>query len=137
MPRVPIRTIIETWKTCGQSYSATARQLGIDRRTVRRWVLRGRQPWGYVRWQGISRQSTAPKHPKMALQRMALQRKDAARVRAWREATGYCREKLAALARQAGMSASASTIHRFLQREGLVRPPLRYRRPRFQNGQAM
>ncbi|MCJ7510364.1 MAG: integrase core domain-containing protein [Dehalococcoidia bacterium] len=30
-----------------------------------------------------------------------------------------------------------NTIHRFLQREGLVRPPLRYRRPRFQNGQAM
>jgi len=132
MPRVPIRTIIETWKTCGQSYSAAARQLGIDRRTVRRWVLRGRQPWGYVRWRGISRKSTAPKHPKRA-----LQREDATRVRAWREATGYCREKLAALARQAGMSASASTIHRFLQREGLVRPPLRYRRPRFQNGQAM
>src|SRR4030042_4422659 len=110
MRRVSIRTIIETWKACGQNYSATARQ-----------------PWGYVRGQGIRRKSTAPKHPKRA-----LQREDATRVRAWREATGYCREKPAALARQAGMSASASTIPRFLQREGLVRPPLRYRRPRFQ-----
>jgi hypothetical protein len=59
------------------------------------------------------------------------------RGRAWRQERGYCREKLAAIARQAGITASASTIHRYLQREGLVRPPLRYRRPRFQNGQAM
>jgi hypothetical protein len=29
----------------------------------------GRLPWGYVRWQGISRQSTAPEHPKKALHR--------------------------------------------------------------------
>jgi len=58
-------------------------------------------------------------------------------VRAWREATGYCREKLAALAEQAGITASASTIHRYLQREGLVRPTPRHRRPRFQNGKAM
>jgi transposase InsO family protein len=132
MHRVSIRTIIETWKACGQNYSAAARQLGIDRRTVRRWVQRGRQPWGYVRWQGLHRQSTAPKHP-----RQALQREEAARVRAWRQATGYCREKLAALARRAGITASASTVHRYLQREGLVRPTPRYRRPRFQNGRAM
>lgn len=132
MPRVPIRIIIETWKACGQNYSATARQLGIDRRTVRRWVLRGRQPWGYVRWLGIVRQSTAPKHPKRA-----LHREDAARVRVWREATGYCREKLAALARQSGISVSASTIHRFLLQESLVRAAPSFRRPRFQNGRAM
>ncbi|MBI4281990.1 MAG: hypothetical protein HY672_00675 [Chloroflexi bacterium] len=59
MPRVEIRTIIETWKACGQNNSLAARQLGIGRRTVKRWVERGRQPWGYVRWQGVQRQSTA------------------------------------------------------------------------------
>ena len=132
MSRVPIRHIIETWKACGQNYSATARQLGIDRRTVKRWVDRGRQPWGYVRWQGIQRQSTAPRHPKRVLTGEA-----AAQIRAWREATGFCREKLVFLATSAGILASASTIHRTLQRMGLVRANTKRRRPRFQNGSVM
>ena len=132
MSRIAIRTIITTWKACDQNYSATARQLGIDRRTVKRWVDRGRQPWGYVRWQGVQRQSTAPKHPKRVLQGEA-----AAHVRAWREATGFCREKLVYLARAAGMLVSASTIHRSLQRAGMIRPSTKRRRPRFQNGSVM
>ena len=132
MPRVPIRTIIETWKTCGQNFSVAARQLGIDRRTVKRWVDRGRQPWGYVRWQGVQRQSTAPNHIKRALQVEA-----AAQIRGWREATGFCREKLAFLGQGAGIPVSASTIHRYLHRAGLVRPSTKRRRPRFQNGQVM
>ena len=132
MARVPIRTIIETWKACGQNSSEAARQLGIDRRTVQRWVDRGKQPWGYVRWRGVQRRSTAPKRPKQVLWGDA-----AARVRGWREATGFCREKLAVLAQAQGLEVSASTIHRYLQRTGLVRPSTKRRRPRFQNGQVM
>ena len=109
MPRVPIRSIIETWKACKQNYSIAARQLGIGRRTIKRLVDRGRQPWGYVRWQGVQRQSTAPKHLKRA-----LQSPPAAQIRAWREATGFCQEKHAFLARGAGILVSASTIHRYL-----------------------
>lgn len=109
-----------------------ARQLGIDRRTVKRWVDRGKQPWGYVRWQGVKRLSTAPKHPKRVLRGEA-----ATQVRGWREATGFCREKLAVLARAHGLETSASTIHRYLHQAGLVRPSTKRRRPRFQNGQVM
>ena len=61
----------------------------------------------------------------------------AAQVRRWREATGFCREKLAVLAQAQGLEVSASTIHRYLQRVGLVRPSTKRRRPRFQNGQVM
>ena len=132
MSRLPVRTIIETWKACGQNFSATARQLGIDRRTVKRWVDRGRQPWGYVRWRGVQGRSTAPKRPKRVLWGEA-----AVRVRGWREATGFCREKPAVLAQAQGLEVSASTIHRYLQRVGLVRPSTKRRRPRFQNGQVM
>ena len=133
MSRIPVRTIIETWKACDQNVSETARRLHVDRRTVKRWVdFRGWQPWGYVRWQGVRRKSTAPKHPKRALWGEA-----AAQVRRWREATGFCREKLAVLAQAQGLEVSASTIHRYLQRVGLVRPSTKRRRPRFQNGQVM
>ena len=41
------------------------------------------------------------------------------------------------LARAQGLEVSASTIHRYLQRAGLVRPSTKRRRPRFQNGQVM
>ena len=58
-------------------------------------------------------------------------------MRGWREATGFCREKLAVLAQAQGPKVSASSIHRYLQRVGLVRPSTKRRRPRFQNGHVM
>ncbi len=53
------------------------------------------------------------------------------------ESDGFCREKLAVMAKSEGLEASASTIHRYLHRVGLVRPSTKRRRPRFQNGQVV
>ena len=80
----------------------------------------------------MRRRSTSPKHP-----RRVLRGETAAQVRRWREATGFCREKLAVIARSEEIKVSASTIHRYLHRVGLVRPSTKRRRPRFQNGQVM
>jgi transposase InsO family protein len=132
MQRREIREIIETWRQCGGNASEAARRLGIDRRTVSRWVQRGRQPWGFVRWRGIQRLSTEPRRP-----RRTLNREQVVEVLAWRRKTGYCREKAAAWARKNGISVSASTLHRLFLEHGLVRPTPHHRRPRFQNGRAM
>ena len=132
MPRVPIRTIIETWKTCGQNFSVAASQLGIDRRTVKRWVDLGRQPppaalvWdAWEPWTGAAPPASG-RSPKAAAQ-----------VRGWRETTGFCRKKLVFFAQRDGIQVSASTIHRYLHLAGLVCPSTKRRRPRFQNGQVM
>jgi len=132
MGRKEIREIIETWKACGGNYSETGRRLSIDRRTVGKWVRRGRQPWGYVRWKGWERRSTAPKDP-----RKALSWEEELRVLALRRGGGYCSEKLAAILREEDIQVSVSTIQRLLARKRLLRPVPRYRRPRFQNGRAM
>lgn len=132
MGRREVREIIETWKACEESYTEAGRRLGIDWRTVRRWVWQGRRTRGYVGWKGLRRHSTAPKHPQRALTREEEQR-----VLEWRRTTGYCGEKLASWARRQGMAASVATLYRLLARHGLVRPTPRHRRPRFQNGKAM
>ncbi len=132
MCRREIREIIETWKECDESYSEAARRLGIDRRTIRHWVVLGRQPTGYVRWKGVERISTAPKHPRSVL---TVTEKE--QIVAWRRETGFCREKLAALAKAKDIAVSPATIHRLLTKYGLVRQSRKRRRPLFQNGKAM
>jgi transposase InsO family protein len=132
MHRKEIKEIVETWRNCSENYSATARQLGIDRRTVKQWIVRCRQPYGYVRWNGVERGSTVPKHQKKALN---LAEKN--RITTLRKQTGFCSEKLAIIAREDGILVSESTIHRLLAYNKLLRASKKRRRPLFQNGRAM
>ena len=93
---------------------------------------RGRQPWGYVRWKWVQHRSTAPKR-----RREALASEAALWIRKLRERTDFCREKLAVIAQREGVEASASTIHRYLLRKGLIRPRTNRRRPRYQKSAVM
>ena len=75
--------------------------------------------------------STAPKRPKQMLVGEA-----ASRVRGWREATGFCLEKLAVLAQAQGLEVSASTIYRYLQRGAWSVPAPRDGGPVFRTAQS-
>ena len=132
MNRKEIRDIIETWRGCEGNYSEAARRLEIDRRTVKRWVVRGRTFHNSVRWKGIRRLSTAPKQPARVLTLAAK-----SRLVALRQDTGFCSEKLAAILAGEGIQVSESTIHRFLSHRGLLRASSKRRRPLFQNGSAI
>jgi len=132
MARKRIRQIIETWKECGGNYSEAARRLELDRKTVRHWVREGRGARGYVRWTGLERASTAPKHP-----RRALELGNEQFVLSLRQGSGFCAEKLAAMAQANGIEVSAATIQRLLAKRRLLRTSHKRRRPLFQNGKAM
>ena len=132
MSRKEIREIIEAWRDCEGNYSEAARRLEIDRRTVKRWVVRGRQFYNSVRWKGIRRLSTAPKRTARVLTLAAEKR-----LVDLRQETGFCSEKLAAILGGEGFRVSESTIHRFLSHRGLLRASSKRRRPLFQNGSAM
>ncbi len=107
------------------------RRLGIDRWTVKRWVGRGRQLCEYMCWRGVKRPSTGPRDLRAAVCR------NGSKIKAWREATSLCQEISAVLANVLGLSVSASSIHRYPRKSGLVRPNAKRRRPFFQNGQVM
>lgn len=132
MSRREIREIIETWKACNGNYSETAERLGIDRRTVKKWVRQGRRTRGNVGWRGIERQSTTPKHPQRIL--TPVQERWLLSIR---QETDFCSTKLSAMAQEKGVTVSISTIHRLLKRHGKLRPTHKRRRPLFQNGTFM
>lgn len=134
--RKTIKEIIEAFKEV-RSYKGAGRILGIDRRTVKKWVTKGRSSSKvqYVKWKGLTRASTKPKK---IHKRLTLSQED--QVLAQRRKTGSDAEKLKhEMARRFGVYASESTLYRTMKRRKpeLLRNVLHYRRPQFQNGHAM
>lgn len=129
MKRVVIKDIILSYKKTN-SFALTAKELGISRWTVKRWVVRGRtSSWRYIRWKGLTRKSTRPHRINQAIspsiERQIVNLRDQEHVGARK------------LHHMIGRAVSHMTIHRLLKRKNLVRIQPNYLRPLFQNGRAM
>ena len=129
MKRVDVKDIILSYRQTLNA-SKTAKDLGISRWTVYRWVRRSRSMYtlDYYSTRGLKRKSTRPHliHTKSHLlenQKIIQLRKEHIGAR-----------KISYLL---GLHISPMTVHRFLKRNHLVEKQVKYRRPKFQNGHAM
>jgi transposase InsO family protein len=136
MGRVTIRIIIETYKRV-RSIRGTARELGIDRKTVRTWVNRGKSIHTphYIAFRGLERKTTRPHtiHKK-------LSRKHEVTLINLRLEHGEDQYKLAKQLRvNYAIKVSPKTVYNTIRnkRPDLLHKKGRYRRPLFQNGHAM
>lgn len=132
MKRVAIKEIIASYKRT-ESYVLTAKELGISKWTVKRWVKRSKSAsggrLGSLRIKGLKRKSTKPHNihfaisPKLENEIVSLRKQEHVGARKLH----YMIEK----------TVSHMTIHRLLKRKNLVRIQPNYLRPLFQNGKAM
>lgn len=128
--RVVIKDIILSFRRTG-SMKETAKEFGISRWTVSRWVHKGRSIHtpDYIRWQGLKRKSTKPHtiHYKLSspvrIILVDLRTKKHLGARK--------------LAHKIPEVVSFLTVHRFLKSKGLIPKQTNFRRPLFQNGKAM
>lgn len=110
----------------------TANILGIHRSTVYRWVKKARSPSGYkvvLRYKHLKKASTRPKTGYTALS--TTQKAD---ILALRSRKQYSSEKIKRILK---LSASVSTIKRYLRSKNLLRKQLKYRRPKYQSTKHM
>lgn len=131
--RRSIKEIIEAYKEVGGNCTQTALFLGVSRSTVKRWIKRGTSLYGNVTFRGLERRSTRP-HIIRGRTVLSWEKE----VVFLRQQTGLCAKKLQYLLRKRGILLSVSTIERILRRKGLQKRVNKYyRRPLFQNGKAM
>lgn len=126
MKRVAIKQIIISYRRT-QNAVHTAKELGISRWTVYRWVKRGTSLSQYRKtyvFQGLQRKSTRPHTGHRAL---TLQEESA--IIRFRRRKKYTAEKVKYLLH---LSASARTIHRRIKKKGLTNSYGNHRRPRYQ-----
>lgn len=129
MKRVAIKGIILSYKQTG-SYVLTAKELGVSKWTVKRWVKRGTTlSRGYIKWKGLVRKSTRPHTI-----RHAISPQLESKIVNLREQDHVGARKLYYMT---GRTVSHMSIHRLLRRKNLVRIQPNYLRPLFQNGKAM
>jgi transposase len=103
--------------------SSTARQLGISRMSVYRWLAKARTMERYSE-RNLKRKSTRPKKIKKLL---TLQEQSA--IIKLREETGFAAVKIKA---QLNIAVSINTIHRFVKRKGMINTYGNHRRPYYQ-----
>lgn len=126
--RVKPKTIIEIVKKYSGNVSETAKALGIHRVTVWRWIQKAKTSSksriGYVSSRNLKRGSTRPHtiHYKLSFQEESA-------IIKLREKEGYTAKKLR---HKLGFGASWMTVHRLLQRKGLVNRYGNHIRPRYQ-----
>lgn len=132
--RLKIREIIEGYKEVGGNKTEAAKLLGISRSTVQRWVKKGKSlnDKHYVYYQGLKRKSTKPHTIHYAL--TPQQETDAIILRKEHDT---CAEKLEYILRGKGISVSAPTLQRIINKKSLQKKTGYHRRPLFQNGKAM
>ncbi len=129
MKRVDVKDIILSYRET-QNASQTARDLGISRWTVYRWIRKSRSihTRNYYSIKGLKRKSTMPHliHTKSHLLEYP-------KIIQLRKAHIGARK----ISYLLGLDISAMTVHRFLKKNRLVEKQVKYRRPKFQNGHAM
>jgi len=126
--RIKPRLIIEKVKERGNNIADAANQLGIHRTTVWRWIQRAkassRSRIGHISSRNLKRKSTQPHiiHYKLAAHEESA-------IIKLREKEGYTARKLK---HALGLHVSWMTIHRLLQRRGLVNDYGNHIRPKYQ-----
>lgn len=132
--RVSIKEIIHSY-LFHKNYTLAAKELGIDRKTVKRWVTRGTKLFkSRSSYRLTHRKSTRP-HVVHKLLTDDLE----ARIVNLRSETGYDVKKLKhEIKRRDNIDVSAPTIYRVIKRRSpsLIKEAKRYMRPKFQNGKA-
>lgn len=125
--RVNPNEILKTWKELGFNAYATAQKLGIHPSTVYRWKRIAHLPYGKDKFRhtGLKRKSTRPHtiHPRALTSEDRINIEQVRRERNW----GY--EKIH---QYLHISASSSSVYRFLKRKRLIKKRGWHRRPFYQ-----